>query len=379
MNPREAVYLVLATTILLLPLIFMTIRFLSLIGSDARKSGLWLKHCQANHMLRLVVVPTWCALWELRIFNNLPDPIFWFVPIGALALAEARIHLISRRVLKRRWTLPDIFRLTVWGTACPTISLLLAARGVHATLHGRLIGLLWFLAAAAIALVGTLRLQSAQGMKLRRVKSGTLFARALHLSRRVGAKIERVYVVPAGRGQLTNAYASWRGIALTDNFGEYLRGPELDSVIAHELAHVQGRHIRKKIFALTLIVLSISLLSFGIPSANLPLRAVFMLFALLAVLLFNYYVSRRFEYACDRKAVEFTNSPEAEIRALVAMYEKTNAPTDCGRFLELFMTHPSLIHRVEAVAQQAGISPAQLSEFLPQCAESTSERGTIVP
>jgi Zn-dependent protease with chaperone function len=239
-------------------------------------------------------------------------------------------------------------------------------------------GILWFLAAAATALVGTLRLQSAQGMKLRRVKSGTLLARALHLSRRVEVKIDRVYVVPAGRGQLTNAFASWRGIALTDNFGEYLREPELDSVIAHELAHVQDRHARKKISALMLTVLAISLLSFGVPSANSPLRAIFMLFALLAVLLSNYYVCRRFEFASDRKAVEYTNSPAAEIRALVAMYEKTNAPMDCGRLVELFMTHPSLIHRAEALAQQAGISPAQLSEFLPQCAESTSQRDTIV-
>jgi hypothetical protein len=163
--PREHVYLVLATIIPLLPLILLTVRFLSLIGSDARQSGLWLKHCQTNHMLRLVVLPTWCALWELRIFNPPSRFNFWCVPIGALALAEAGITLISRRVLKRRWTLPDIFRLTLWSTTYPTISLLMSERGSRnaqgsRNAHGQLMGILWFLA-AAIALVGTLRLQSA--------------------------------------------------------------------------------------------------------------------------------------------------------------------------------------------------------------------------
>ena len=95
-------------------------------------------------------------------------------------------------------------------------------------------------------MVGTIRLRIAQGMKLRSVKSGTLYGRAMHLARNAGAKLKRVYVVPPGRGDLTNAFGSSESIAMTDNFGEYLHGPQLDFVIGHELAHAKNKHTRKK-------------------------------------------------------------------------------------------------------------------------------------
>lgn len=121
------------------------------------------------------------------------------------------------------------------------------------------------------------------------------------------------------------------------------------------------------------------MLSFGIPSSEDPgLRAIYVFFALLAMLLSYYHLSRRFEYDCDRKAVEYTNSPEALIRGLVALYEKTGAPMDCARVVELFMTHPSLIHRIEAIAQRAGMSRAQLLRFLPQCVDQEQERSAAV-
>jgi Zn-dependent protease with chaperone function len=101
------------------------------------------------------------------------------------------------------------------------------------------------LGAGVAAIVGPMRLQAAQGIRLRRVKSGTLYNRAFRLARKVGVDLERVYVVPPGRGHLTNAFGLWRGIALTDNFGEYLSGPQIDFVIGHELAHVKGRHTQE--------------------------------------------------------------------------------------------------------------------------------------
>jgi STE24 endopeptidase len=208
------------------------------------------------------------------------------------------------------------------------------------------------------------RLRSAQGMKLRRVKSGTLFTRVMHLSKRVGTKIERVYVVPSGRGDLTNAFGSSEMVAFTDNFGEYLRGTELDSVIAHELGHAQGHHRRKQILVLAWVVAVIFFLSVGMAFANPPYRAMFMTFSLIAILLVNSYTTRRYEYACDQKAAEFTQNPQSVIRALVALYKKTNSPVTCRRIVELFESHPSLIHRVEAIAEVSGLPSDKVSELL---------------
>jgi Zn-dependent protease with chaperone function len=56
-----------------------------------------------------------------------------------------------------------------------------------------------------------------------------------------------VHVVPAGKGHLTNAYGISNAIALTDSLGKYLTKPQIDYVIAHELAHVKLNHGRKQL------------------------------------------------------------------------------------------------------------------------------------
>ena len=367
------------TATLFLPTLAVTARSVSLQPNNARSSCVWLKHCQANHALRLLIVLMWCGSWESRLFDTLPRFLFWVAPIIGVFVTQASVRIISRRVLKRRWSSSDIARLAFWSTVCPSIALLMTASGFHSLLDREFVGLLWFLMAALTAFIGMLGLQSAQGMKPRRVKTGTLLNRTLHLARRVGVKIDRVFVIPAGRGQLTNGFSVRGGVGLTDNFGEYLSGVELDSVIAHELGHAQGGHTRKKFTAVVLVVMFFSMLSFGIPSADPSLRMIYVFFSLLAMLLSYYHISRRFEYDCDRKAVEYTNSPEALIRGLVALYEKTGAPMDCARVVEFFMTHPSLVHRVEAVAQRAGMSPAQLLRFLPQSVDASQKTNAAAP
>jgi len=281
-----------------------------------------------------------------------------------MAAARAAQLAIGKKVLETRWKVSDSLRIVFWATISPTLSLLMTARGMHEIAARNLWGILWFPAAGMTALIGMVRLRSAQGMKLRRVKTGTLFTRVMHLSKRVGIKVERVYVVPSGRGDLTNAFASRRSVSMTDNFGQYLRGIELDSVIAHELGHVQGHHTRKRILVLACVVAAIALLCLGVSFASSPYRAMFMTFSLLAILLVNSYISRRYEYACDQKAAEFTRSPQSVIRALVALYKKTKSPVTCGRIVELFRSHPTLVHRVQAIAEVSELPPDKVSELL---------------
>ena len=204
-------------------------------------------HCHTSHVLCSVAVTVWCGIWEFSLFRSALT--FWLVPIVSMAVTRATRIAVGKRLLETKWTAIDILRIVFWGTISPTMSLLMAGRGVQLMLQRDLWGILWFPAAGITALIATIRLRAAQGMKLRRVKSGTLMNRVMHLSKRVGIKVERVYIVPAGRGELTNAFASWRSVGMTDNFGEYLRGPELDSVIGHELGHVQGHHSRKRFFS----------------------------------------------------------------------------------------------------------------------------------
>ncbi|MGO8796095.1 MAG: M48 family metallopeptidase [Candidatus Sulfotelmatobacter sp.] len=240
----------------------------------------------------------------------------------------------------------------------------MAAAGFHAILGGLWAGTLWLVAAGTAAVVGPIQLRRAQGIKLRRVKSGTLYNRAFRLARKVGVNLDRVYVVPPGRGHLTNAFGLRRGIALTDNFGEYLSDPQLDFVIGHELAHVKGKHTRKKLSVVLLLVVVLALLSFSLSSAATAFRPILMLTVLLAPLLVARGLSRHFEYSCDQEAVGFTNDPESGLDALVNLYRMTGSPVKCGRIVELFMTHPSLAHRLEAITRAGGIPVSRASEAL---------------
>lgn len=354
----------LAVTILLLPLASMAFRYNSLRGIGPDQATAWLRHRRSNHVVLLITLVAWCALWELPPLAALPHFLFWTLPILSTAVIEGASRCGDRAMLTRTWTATDVLKLACWSTVAPPIALLTVAAGFHAILEGRWVGTLWLVGGGIAAVVGPIQLRSAQGIKLRRVKSGTLYNRAFRLARKVGIDLDRVYVVPPGRGHLTNAFGLWRGIALTDNFGEYLSGPQLDFVIGHELAHVKGGHTRKQFSAILMVFVVLVLLSAGLSLLAHVFRPIFVLLLLLVPLLTIYSISRHFEYSCDRDAIEFTNDPEAGLHALVNLYRMTGSPIRCGRIVELFMTHPSLTNRLEAITRAAKIPVSQASAVL---------------
>src|SRR5262249_22221895 len=154
---------------------------------------------------------------------------------------------------------------------------------------------------------------------------------------------------PAGRGHLTNAYGLSESIAVTDNYGKFLDGAELDFVIGHELGHVKGKHGRKKLLATTSVFATLAFACFFSPRFLIPFRPLLDIFLMIVPILRFYSVSRRFEYAADKISVEFTRDVKAASRALGNLYTFTQAPTRCNSIAELFMTHPSLVHRVAAL------------------------------
>jgi Zn-dependent protease with chaperone function len=169
------------------------------------------------------------------------------------------------------------------------------------------------------------------------------------MAKEMGTPLKRVYVVPAGRGHLTNAYGLWQSIAVTDNYGKFLNRSELDFVIGHELAHVKSGHGRKKLFITLTIYMGTALGCFFLPPALVLFRPLLDLLVVFLPILTIYFFSRRFEYAADEAAVELTHEPEIAIRALAALYRTTQAPMHCGRLTELFMTHPAFTRRARAI------------------------------
>jgi Zn-dependent protease with chaperone function len=361
MYPVSALPVFLLTLLIPVALMLWFLYSISRAGESERRAN-WIVFRRRMHAVFLVETAAWWAFWD---FQGLIRPVsLWCAFIVGIALVHLASYSFDRIFLGRRWTLGDVLQLTFWRTVSPAVALGLAAIGFDAIYDHRPSGIVWLVAAAIAALVGTVRLQLAEGMKLQEVKSGTAYKRAFVLSREMGTDLKRVYVVPAGRGHMTNAFGLRRGIALTDNYGKFLHGAQLDFVIGHELAHVKGRHGRKKLFMTAVIYVMTGVLFLAAPRILNAFHPLFNFIAILGPIFATYYVSRHFEYAADRAAIELTRDLEAGINALASLYRITRAPTDCDWVTELFMTHPSFTSRARAIGEIGKMPEDQVAELI---------------
>jgi Zn-dependent protease with chaperone function len=241
----------------------------------------------------------------------------------------------------------------------------MVAIGIDSLPFRALTGLSCIAGAAVVALFATMRLRSAEGFDPRPVNSGELHKRALVIAKRMGVRLRRVCVVPSGKGHLTNAFGGLsRSIGVSDDYGKWLKGSQLDFVVGHELAHIQQKHWQKKMAALVTLFSLVSALSIGLPHFPSVVRAVFPFVAVFVPLLVFYGLSRRFEYAADRTGVEVANDPSASIQALAGLYRRTQESPERSRFAELFATHPALSRRVETIARSNQVTAERMSHLV---------------
>lgn len=251
-----------------------------------------------------------------------------------------------------------------WRLASFVIPLQMVAAGFTAIFEGKISGTAWLVSAGEVSRIGTGFLRRAEGIKLNRLKSGELRNRAFKMASQMGVTLERVYMVPAGKGHLTNAYGMSNAIGLTDSLGKYLTKAQMDYVIGHELAHVKLRHNRKHLLLVFGIFSTMTVLLFRFSRYALPLQVLAQIDVIFVPLAVIYYFSRQWEYAADRVAVEFTGAPEVAIEGLMNLRKVEEVPMQTAKFSELFMTHPSLARRVDAIARIGKISAQQLSRIL---------------
>jgi hypothetical protein len=162
------------------------------------RAATWITSRRWIQIILLGMVAAWWALWDLRresIVSRLAlhlrwidtaflkVALFWAIPIGIVVVVQLICYSLDRAFIGRRWTASDLLRLVLWRSVSPTVALLLVAVGFDAIYDRRLVGVLWLVAAAIAAIVGTVRLRSAEGMKLQPVKSGELYKRAFVMAK----------------------------------------------------------------------------------------------------------------------------------------------------------------------------------------------------
>ena len=253
-------------------------------------------------------------------------------------------------------------------------------------------------------------------MRLRIVKdvpqpltSGELRDQVFSMAGRLGVSLSQIFVLPAGKGQVANAYAAKNRIVMfTDYLLEHLSKREVDAVAAHELAHLRYKHPTKRLIAFFAAIFSpfyfksISSLLVGLfmlPLEFLPSQATGagrMLsvwrgvrafeqfsqrdFVLVTVgLTIFYFISRHFESVADATAVQVTSDPEALITGLLRVSRLNFTPIQFGKFAETWLTHPSMERRARRIAEAGGMAPERLEEILVRYNAASVEREAAMP
>jgi heat shock protein HtpX len=203
------------------------------------------------------------------------------------------------------------------------------------------------------------------------------------LAQKAGLPMPKVYVIP---DMSPNAFATGRdpqhaAVAATEGILRILPEPELEGVIAHELAHVKHRDILISTVAATIgaAITMMAHMAMFVPVGSRddrdgPNPLVLLAMALLAPLaatIIQLAISRQREFAADRGGAEIAGSPMGLASALRRIESAVHQiPMDAnpatahmfivspfaggGGLAKLFRSHPPTEERVQALMALRG-------------------------
>lgn len=200
-----------------------------------------------------------------------------------------------------------------------------------------------------------------------------IYSMVENIAMTAGLPMPEVYLIPE---EGCNAFAAGVKpetaiVAMTEGIVKKLSKPQLEGVIAHEMAHIGNRDVALMVMivsgigVLTLIgnilIRVRSRNSRGKGAAIIPiLGLVFLLYGLLLAPIIRMMLSRRQEYQADATAALITRDPEALAQALEAISGRSQIKAFKGQSLassmcfmpaisHLFDTHPPIEKRIAAL------------------------------
>jgi hypothetical protein len=162
---------------------------------EEERKAVWLGYRRLSRFVMAVTLAGWWATWDLNHPADLLAPfvpwlssslepssvetvLFWIPPIVSLGAFLALNYLTDTTILRLKWTLADVLRLVWWRLSNFVVPLLMIATGFDDILRGELWGCVWISAAGIMAIVATIYLRRAEGMKLHEIKASETWNRA---------------------------------------------------------------------------------------------------------------------------------------------------------------------------------------------------------
>jgi Zn-dependent protease with chaperone function len=234
------------------------------------------------------------------------------------------------------------------------------------------------------------------GAQAEPLTTGDLRDRVFQLAKKAAVEVRQVFVVPAQKSRMANAFASGnRTVIFTDYLLSRMNKREVSAIAAHEIAHIQRKHPAWKMAAFIGLIFSSQIL-YGIFNAlvgslrhSLQLRQaaegaaaatdlaaivrigdrilafpeLILVFFILGFFLYHLH-SRYLEYVADAGAVQLTEDPEAMITALLKLSRLNLLPVQWDRATGSILTHPSTLKRVQHIATIGQVPPERLNQLL---------------
>lgn len=371
--------------LLLLPVLFtLWMRRRAINARNADPRAVWFGYWRFQQRMATALWLVWIGAalsmhldtflsFVLGISNRTTAEIFslslYFVPPGLiLILCAALSQPVHARIRGVQWTQSELARQTAWLLISRILPINFFLNGVVTLSSDPRQGVLWLIAAFLTLVIGLRRWARVADWRPFALTTGDLRDRIFALAEKAGTQVRQVYVIPTVRSQMANAFAAQgNNVLLTDYLLERLSRREIDAVVGHELTHLRHRHPRK-LQQMLIFVIAVPVILWVLTVHSNPemtKRWQFLAPALpLLGLPFFYLLSRRFEHVADAGAVALTGDPEATITGLTRLSELNLMPMQWSRLEESLLTHPSMLHRVQAIAKRNDISPEHLETLL---------------
>ena len=312
----------------------------------------------------------------------------FLIYLGCVSLSY-RLHAQLRGT---RWTRKEFLAQQAATVGAQALPLMLLLSGLSMMHQGPKIAAALMISALAVFQMLTLLKLHAMKSFPQPLTTGDLRDRVFALAQKLGVGVNQIFIVPAGKGQVANAFAAKNRIVMfTDYLLENLNRREVDGVAAHELAHLRYKHPAKlgtallaaiflpQYFAwLARTVMGLIMIPLAsLPDAGMRFSLHFWrvfgrfqqwpekdLILLAAGMTCFYLLSRHFENVADATAVRLTGDPEAQITGILKVSRLGLVPIRWGKATETWVTHPSTFHRVHRMAKAGGLPPGRLQEIL---------------